>query len=120
MKWYVLESGDKRKYLSSRVTEDILIEKGWGNGYVAVHPSHPLHLGDITQEKVSLVQSLDVNGGITYNDYGDGVHAPLDWWVFGFDTAHFGNTIEQWPKEAVEAETKRLFSQLLDIEWGEL
>ena len=63
MIWYVLENEDKRKYLSSRVTQDILIEKGWGNGYVAVPPTHPLHLGNITQEKISLVQSLDVNGG---------------------------------------------------------
>jgi hypothetical protein len=120
MKWYLLENEDKRKYLSSRVTQDILIEKGWGNGYVAVPPTHPLHLGNITQEKISLVQNLDVNGGITYNDYGDGIHAPKDWWVFGFDTAHFGDTIEKWPKEAVEDETKRLFCQLLDIELGEL
>ena len=87
MKWYVIESEDRRKYLSSRVTEDILIKKGWGNGYVAVPPTHPLHLGNLET---------------------------------GNDTAHFGNTIEQWPKEAVEAETKRLFSQLLDIELGEL
>jgi hypothetical protein len=128
MKWYVLESGDRRKYLSSRVTEDILIEKGWGNGYVAVPPAHPLYLGsldtvtdnELIAKKISAVGSLDVNGGITYNDFGDGKNAPKDWWVFGFDTAHFGDTIEKWPKEAVEAETKRLFSQLLDIEWGEL
>jgi hypothetical protein len=120
MIWYVLESEDKRKYMISTTTENIFIEKGWGNGYVAVPPTHPLHLGNITQEKISLVQSLDVNGDITYNDYGDGVHAPKDWWVFGFDTAHFGDTIEKWPKEAVEDETKRLFCQLLDIELGEL
>ena len=106
--------------MTSMTTEDIFIEKGWGNGYVAVPSTHPLHLENITQEKISLVQSLDVNGGVTYNDYGDGTYAPKDWWVFGFDTAHFGDTIEKWPKEAVEAETKRLFAQLLEIELGEL
>mgnify|MGYP003651145990 CR=1 FL=1 len=120
MKWYVLENEDKRKYLSSRVSEDILYEKGWGNGYVAVSPTHPLHLGNITQIKISLVQSLNVNGGITYNDYGDGKYAPKDWWVFGFDTSHFGDTIEKWPKEAVEAETMSLFWQLIELDWGGL
>ena len=120
MIWYVIENKDKTKYLSSRVNMDMLIEKGWGNGYVAVPPTHFLHLGDITEEKISLVQSLDVHGSITYNDFGDGEYAPKDWWVFGFDTAHFEDTIEKWPKEAVEAETKRLFCQLLDIELGEL
>lgn len=120
MIWYVIENTDKRKYMTTSVSADILIEKGWGNGYVAVPPTHFLHLEHITKEKISLVQSLDVNGGITYNDWGNGELAPKDWWVFGFDTAHSGDTIEKWPKEAVEAETKRLYCQLLDIELGEL
>jgi len=120
MIWYVLESEDKRKYMTSTTTEDIFIEKGWGNGYVAVPPTHPLHLGNITQEKISLAQSLDVHGGLTYNGHRYHLNVPEGWWVFGFNTGHSGDTIEKWPKEAVEAETKRLFCQLLDIELGEL
>jgi hypothetical protein len=127
MKWYVIENEDKRKYMTSSVSENIFIEKGWGNGYVAVPPNHSLHLGDLAKistevisELLTLIQNLDVHGGLTYNDNADGVHAPKNWWVFGFDTAHSGDTIEKWPKEAVEAETKRLFCQLLDIELGEL
>lgn len=124
MKWYVLENEDKRKYMTSSVTEDILMEKGWGNGYVAVPPNHSLHLGDLNKisteaisELLTLLQSLDVHGGLTYNDNGDGINAPKDWWVFGFDTAHSGDTIEKWPKEAVEEETKKLLLQLFELEW---
>jgi len=120
MIWYIIENTEKREHLTTTVSGNIFFKRGWGNGYVAVPPTHPLHLEDITQDKISLVQSLDVNGGVTYNDHGDGVHAPEDWWVFGFDTSHFGDIIEKWPKEAVEAETKRLYCQLLDIELGEL
>jgi hypothetical protein len=126
MIWYVIENTDKRKYMTTTVSAHIFIEKGWGNGYVAVPPTHILHLGDLAgseesiMKKISLVHALDVNGGITYNDWGNGKNAPKDWWVFGFDTAHIGDTLERWPKEAVEAETKRLFCQLLDIELGGL
>jgi len=115
MKWYVIKSPQWKGGDGFPV-----MKKGWGNGYVAVPPTHPLYLGDVTQKKISLVQSLDINGGITYSDFGNGQYAPKGWWVFGFDTAHFGDTIEKWPKEAVEAETKRLYCQLLDIELGEL
>ena len=100
-----------------------LITRGWGNGYVAVPPSHCMH--GIHYDRLYYLfkdrpNQISVNGGLTYSNFGDGEHAPKNWWVFGFDTAHLGDTIEKWPKEAVEAETKRLFCQLLDIELGGL
>ena len=111
MKWYVVKNQDwKNKY------EVQVIKRGWGNGYVAIPPMHPAYKMDYD----TLIFDLKVHGGITYSDFGNGDAAPKDWWVFGFDTAHFGDTIEKWPKEAVEAETKRLFCQLLDIELGVL
>lgn len=128
MIWYIIEKEDKPKYLSSEIYGNKFIEKGWGYGYVALPPTHPLHLGnldnitntDIIFKKITLVQNLNVHGGPTYSNLGDGVKAPKDWWVIGFNTSHQGDTIENWPKEAVEAETKKLFCQLLDIELGEL
>jgi hypothetical protein len=113
MKWYVTERSEKVVYLSS-IGREILFEKGWGNGYVAIPPTHPAYKMDYD------IIDVDIHYGLTYSQYGDGVNAPIDWWVFGFDTAHYGDTLEKWPKEAVEAETKRLFCQLLDIELGEL
>lgn len=103
MMWYVLENINFMGIASG----------GWGNGYVAVPPSHCLH-GHF------IIDNAEVHGGITFNGYGYHLNTPKGWWVFGFDTAHFGDTIEKWSKEAVEEETKRLFWQLFEIEWGEL
>jgi hypothetical protein len=111
LKWYVIKN-PQWKHASGF----LVIKSGYGNGYVAVPPTHPAYKMDYD----TLLYPIEIHGGLTYSDFGNGENAPKHWWVFGFDTAHFGDTIENWPKEAVEAETKRLFSQLLDIELGEL
>jgi hypothetical protein len=114
MKWFVVK-GFKFKTAIHR-------PHGWGNGYVAVPPSHPLWGIDYG----NVDQHLDVHGGLTYSELKDfpGMfkeHAvPDNYWVFGFDTSHWDDTLKTWPKKAVEAETKRLFCQLIDIEIGRL
>jgi hypothetical protein len=109
LKWYVIKNPQWKDSNHFPV-----ITRGWGNGYVAVPPTHPAY--KIYYDNID----IDIHGGLTYSQYGNGKIAPKDWWVFGFDTAHYNDSLENWPKEAVEAETKRLFSQLLDIELGEL
>jgi len=110
MKWYVVKNQDwKNKYKVQ------VIKRGWGNGYVAVPPMHPAYKMDYD----TLLFPLEVHGGLTYAQFGDGVNAPENWWVFGFDTSHFRDTISTWPEERVIEETKELFIQLLEIEWGE-
>lgn len=96
----------------------VAFERGWGNGYVAVPPTHPFYGLNYDNDAVEF--AIDIHGGLTYSQYGNGVNVPKDWWVFGFDTSHYNDNLDRWPKEAVEAETKRLYCQLLDIEWGEL
>jgi hypothetical protein len=91
-----------------------VMERGWGNGYVAVPPTHPAYKMDYDHI------DINIHGGLTLAGLSNGTYAPEGWWVFGFDTAHYNDNLERWSKEAVEAETKRLFSQLLDIELGEL
>jgi len=93
-----------------------VMKKGWGNGYVAVPPTHPAYKMDYD----TLLYPIEIHGGLTYTDFGNGIDAPKDWWVFGFDTSHYNDSLENWPKEAVEAETKRLYCQLLYIELGGL
>ena len=39
-----------------------------------------------------------------------------DWWVFGFDTFHFGDNPEEWDREAVIRETMYLMEQLTEEE----
>ena len=117
MKWFVVKG-----YTWKSVKLNRNFTSGWGNGYVAVPPSHPLWgiaYGNIDE--------IDVHGGLTYAElninsamYKRFSEIPDNYWVFGFDTRHWDDTEEKWPKKAVEAETKRLFCQLMDIEIGEL
>jgi hypothetical protein len=93
---------------------------GWGNGYVAIPPKHPLHgrkVGD------SFIYSLEVHGGITWaHKHLDSLYSkeflvvnseiPPGWWILGFDTGHLGDTSETWPKERVIQETRNLCKQL--------
>lgn len=121
MIWYVIENDAWIPV--STVIPVKLLERGWGNGYVAVPPSHCIHKVDYDRLYYLLEDKpnqISIHGGLTYSNFGDGVHAPKDWWVFGFDTLHFADTIEKWPKEAVIEETMNLFWQLVELEWGEL
>ena len=79
---------------------DLGVEFGWGNGYVALPKGHKYYQVDYDDIPV------DVHGGLTYSQQMG------DYWVVGFDTAHFSDTIEKWPMEAVLAETQKLFDQL--------
>lgn len=108
----ILYTIENRQNFSFKILRPEVFQRGWGNGYVAVPPAHPAYKMDYD----TLIYPLDVHGGLTYSTFGDGVDAPKDWWVFGFDTCHYGDNLTNWPKEAVEAETKRLFFQLLEIE----
>lgn len=88
------------------------VPHGWGNGYVIIPPGHPAHGKDYDDINV------DVHGGLTFavstdeewTHFPEGT--PKDHWCVGFDTGHSWDTIEKWPKEAVEAETQRLKEQL--------
>lgn len=115
-------------FLSSRA-------HGWGNGYVAVPPEHPLWGKTYFDDDFP---DLCVHGGVTFTEpcvYGEetaaskikilsryvgrrclqlqqGEHLdgdiPDDWWLIGFDTDHWGDNEENWPKERVIEETTNL------------
>jgi hypothetical protein len=73
---------------------------------------------------------VDVHGGLTLSQLVDeelietwGVKHGLPLskedigsWMVGWDTAHFGDTLKKWPKEAVQEETNRLMNQLQQAE----
>lgn len=85
-----------------------MVETGWGNGYVVIPQGHPLH-GKHYEEI-----EIEVHGGLTFSKNAD----ELGWdeilpedkgcWIIGFDCAHVDDTLENWPKEAVKAETEAL------------
>lgn len=117
MKWYVIKNQDWK----SSFVLPLILRSGWGNGYVAIPPSHCLHsINYLDCDAIELPPK--VHGGLTYARPGDDVNAPKDWWVFGFDTSPgSGNDdLDNWPKEAVIEETMNLFWQLVELEWGGL
>lgn len=76
---------------------------GWGNGYVHLPPGHKWYGWDYNTIPV------DIHGGLTFGQW-DKEHIN---WVIGFDTAHSGDTLENWPKERVIEETNDLLKQCL-------
>ena len=90
------------------------MDRGWGNGYVALPPGHTFYGMDY--DKIHCECAINVNGGLTFaskvEKWPELPEGCEDWWVIGFDTAHFGDTISTWPKEAVEQEAERLKEQV--------
>lgn len=98
-----------------------IISCGEANGYVAVPPEHPLH-----GKGYDDIYGIEVHGGLTFSgriDFttipmedvtfiSDTKDVPSDWWIFGFDTMHFGDNKVKWSKERVKEETLRLQEQL--------
>jgi hypothetical protein len=99
------------------------LEFGSANGYVAVPPEHPYYGKGYEDDDI---YDLSVHGGITFaakygirKRYGweiqklnNDVEPQDDWWVFGFDTLHYGDNAVNWSIDKVEAETLRLQEQL--------
>lgn len=102
------------KHFVIEITWLTCTEHGWGNGYVAIPKDHPLYGKHYDDEAAS---HIEAHGGLTFSDFAknmNGVPEEIqgDYWVFGFDTAHFGDTISRWPKKAVNAEAWHLKVQL--------
>lgn len=97
---------------------DIVHENvGWGNGYVFLSPHHLYHGTHYN----NLNDFIAVHNGLTFSeiidhDMCEHWNIPtkyIGWWCVGFDTAHFADTITDWPKEHVERETEYLAQQFL-------
>lgn len=97
------------------------MEAGYANGYVAVPRDHPFFGKDYDDV------DIEVHGGLTFAAPGSNISKDLpetevlegclydldeDWWVFGFDTCHYSDSLENWPREAVIEETLNLKRQL--------
>ena len=95
---------------------------GQYNGYVAVPPEHPLYRKSNFDPEV---ENLDVHGGVTFAGYEktlpwasvylDHQKPRRNWWVFGFDTCHYGDNSDKWNRENCTEETRRLQEQLEEL-----
>ena len=87
-------------------------DNGWGNGYVVIPKDHKLYGIDYDDICVT------VHGGLTFGEFAtnlnnwEEVKDSNNGWVVGFDTSHCDDTILNWSKEAVIAETERLKIQI--------
>lgn len=96
---------------------------GYANGYVAIPPEHPLYEKSYDD---AYEAGIEVHGELTFSasmpkilynfDLGcvewlDG-EIPEDYWVFGFDTMHAGDTLDFWNLNRCMEEINNLKSQL--------
>lgn len=108
------DSINKAANTVAKLIGDKNMQVGEANGYVAVPKGHPLH--GISCEDVN----IDVHGELTFSgipkgilngaefiDDPDGVDFS-EYWAFGFDTLHSGDTPESWNKDKVIKETLKL------------
>ena len=97
-------------------------ECGYANGYVAVPPHHPLWGMDY--DRVN--ELVSVHGGLTYSGaYNERLvsnaillsedEVPADSWIFGFDTMHFDDNLENCSEAFCKAETINLVEQFKKI-----
>lgn len=109
---------------NKEVNASVYSQAGYANGYVAVPPEHPYFGKDY--DDIDAV----VHGGITFAEDSDTVkkhwdnlsddiefldgatEIPNGWYIFGFDTLHFGDSLETCPKEYCVEETLKLKNQL--------
>lgn len=91
--------------------EGSTIRGGWGNGYAGVPKGHSLYGVTYTElfemgvyfSGSEITWSYNIPTADHWADCPD-----HDYWWFGFDTLHHGDTLENWPKERVEEVTQQL------------
>jgi len=90
---------------------------GWGNGYALIPKENPLH--GMHYDNIN----IPIHCGLTFSELVDeqmvdswGLdNEDIGMWCVGFDTCHHADTLEKWPKEAVEKETERLKDLLIEL-----
>ena len=91
-----------------------ILPHGWGNGYAVIHKYHPFF------GKSYDAISAEAPGGLTFCCLGKDCEWPEldekykneDHWIFGFDTCHWGDTLEKWPVEEVINAAMKLSADL--------
>lgn len=100
-----------------------MMDTGWGNGYVVIPKGHKLH--GKGYDEISDLANIDINGGLTFASSIDNLDLDFwseimpedaNGWVVGFDTAHYGDTLANWPEREVMREAEYLKEQLLEYE----
>ena len=100
---------------------------GWGNGYVALAHNHKLYGKDYMDIEDEL--NCNIHGGLTYSAEMTGnqilnkgilisdasINRNATYWVIGFDTKHYGDTLKTCSREYVIQESLKLLKMLKEI-----
>jgi hypothetical protein len=100
---------------------------GWANGYLVLSNDHPSYGKDYDDLNNKI--EIYVHGGWTFSshlekfknvelkmlDSGD-LNFEDDFWVIGFDTKHFDDDLDKWPREKVLVHIKQLENYFNRIE----
>lgn len=105
------------------------LDCGWGNGYVAIPKGHPCF--GMGYDQIHSKYDIEAHGGLTFAEAGEELvnwqvrldenqeipqeFLTKDYWIVGFDTAHYQDTLQNWSKDHVERHTKALLKQFEDI-----
>ena len=90
-----------------------VIERGWGNGYLAIPKEHPLW--GVHYDVINESRHMEAHGGWTFCQFYHKIKTKSnnfindesslkinnDDWIIGFDTAHYEDNLSNWPKEEV-------------------
>ncbi len=98
-----------------------MMDVGEANGYCALPSDHPCY--GMGYDSIHQNYDIDVHGGLTYSNWGHecGIGEmpeylkTKDYWVIGFDTCHWGDTLGTWPRERVRKHTEELAFRMYEI-----
>jgi hypothetical protein len=79
--------------------------RGYANGYIGLPPEHPWFNVDYPDI------AANVHGGLTYSEKYLPNYEPDGLWWLGFDTNHWGDTLQSCPKSYCEAQLNKLLAQ---------
>lgn len=90
----------------------MMLDFGWGNGYVLLPPGHKYHGVHYDNIPVEVHGGLTHSDLVTENDWEEIPKECVGWWCVGFDTVHYQDSLERWPKELVEQEAMLLMENI--------
>lgn len=94
---------------------------GWGNGYVCIPRSHKMF--GLHYDEIERRFKINSHGGLTFSCSSKELERKSwqelpkevlekEYWVIGFDTAHYNDNEVNCNKEYVESETEKLRKQI--------
>lgn len=97
-----------------------MVERGWGNGYLVLPKDHPFW--GVHYDQINESPHMVAHGGWTFSNFydkmksqssrfitdGSVLESNNDDWVIGFDTAHYNDNLDNWPREEVFSHIREL------------